>query len=48
MAYIVAAIFFVFCIVAIIIVVRIYRENRKMSAKQKELFGDDDDIHFRR
>ena len=48
MAYIVASIFAVFCIIVIIISISVYRENRKLASQQKKLMKEDDDIRFRR
>lgn len=48
MPYIIAAIFAVFCIIVIIISLKVYRENRKMASGHKKLMDEDDEMRFRR
>ena len=46
--YIVAGVFAVFCIAVIIFVIRVYKENKKMSPKKGQRIDDnEDDIFFR-
>ncbi len=47
MAYLIAGIFVVFCAVVIFFAIRIYKENRKMAAEQKDQLKDDEDTLLR-
>ena len=46
MAYVVSGIFIAFCTVVIFFALKVFRENKKMAPKKKDML-DDDEIRFR-